>query len=40
LLNDSKTRSKFREGKSRMFLDLLIGRFDVNERLRLERTKS
>jgi predicted acylesterase/phospholipase RssA len=40
LLNDSKTRSKFREGKSRRFLDLLIGRFDVNERLRLERTEN
>jgi len=37
LLNDSKTRSKFRDGRPRTYLDLLIGRFDVNEKLRIER---
>jgi NTE family protein len=37
LLNDSKTRSKFRDGRPRTYLDLLIGRFDVNEKLKLER---
>ena len=39
LLNDSKTKSKFRDGRPRTYLDLLIGRFDVNERLRIERTE-
>ena len=39
LLNDSKTRSKFRDGRPRTYLDLLIGRFDVNEKLRIERTE-
>lgn len=40
LLNDdSKTRSKFREGVPRKYLDLLIGRFDVTEKLRIERTE-
>jgi predicted acylesterase/phospholipase RssA len=37
LLDDSKTESKFREGMPRKYLDLLIGRFDVNEKLKLER---
>jgi NTE family protein len=37
LLDDSKTQSKFREGMPRKYLDLLIGRFDVNEILKLER---
>lgn len=39
LLNDSKTKSKFRDGKPRTYLDLLIGRFNVNEKLRVERTE-
>ena len=39
LLNDSKTKSKFRDGRPRTYLDLLIGRFDVNEKLRIERTE-
>jgi NTE family protein len=39
LLNDSKTKSKFREGMPRKYLDLLIGRFDVNERFKLERSE-
>jgi NTE family protein len=39
LLDDSKTRSKFREAIPRKYLDLLIGRFDVNEKFRLERTE-
>jgi hypothetical protein len=38
-LNDSKTKSKFRDGRPRTYLDLLIGRFDVNEKLRIERTE-
>jgi hypothetical protein len=37
LLDDSKTESNFREGLPRKYLDLLIGRFDVNEKLKLER---
>jgi NTE family protein len=38
LLNDSsKRKSKSREDIPRMYLDLLIGRFDVNEILRIER---
>jgi NTE family protein len=39
LLSDSKTKtkSKSREDIPRMYLDLLIGRFDVNEILRIER---
>jgi hypothetical protein len=37
LLNDSKTKSKFREDMPRKYLDLLIGRFDVNEKMKLER---
>ncbi len=40
LLNDSKTKSKFRDGRQRTYLDLLIGRFDVNEKLRIERTEN
>ena len=40
LLNDSKTKSKFREGMPRKYLDLIIGRFDVTERLRIERTEN
>lgn len=36
LLDDSKTESKFREGMPRKYLDLLIGRFNVNEKLKLE----
>jgi NTE family protein len=40
LLNDSKTKSKFRDGRPRTYLDLLIGRFDVNEKLRIERTEN
>ena len=40
LLNDSKTRSKFRDGRPRTYLDLLIGRFDVNEKLKIERTEN
>ena len=40
LLNDSKTKSKFRDGTPRAYLDLLIGRFDVNEKLRIERTEN
>jgi hypothetical protein len=39
LLNDSKTKSKVRDGRRRTYLDLLIGRFDVNEKLRIERTE-
>jgi NTE family protein len=39
LLNDSKTKSKFRDGRPRTYLDLLIGRFDVNEKLKIERTE-
>jgi NTE family protein len=39
LLDDSKTKSTFREDIPRKYLDLLIGRFDVNEKLRLERTE-
>jgi len=39
LLNDSKTRSKFRDGRPRTYLDLMIGRFYVNEKLRIERTE-
>jgi NTE family protein len=39
LLNDSKTKSKFRDGTPRTYLDLMIGRFDVNEKLRVERTE-
>jgi NTE family protein len=39
LLNDSKTKSKSREDIPRMYLDLLIGRFDVNEILTIERTE-
>ncbi len=39
LLNDSKTKSKFRDGRPRTYLDLLIGRFDVNEKLRVELTE-
>ena len=37
LLDDSKTESKSREGIPRKYLDLLIGRFDVDEQLKLER---
>jgi hypothetical protein len=37
LLNDSKKASKFRDGMSRTYLDLLIGRFDVKETFRIER---
>ena len=40
LLNDSKTKSKFRDGTQRIYLDLLIGRFEVNENLRIERTEN
>jgi NTE family protein len=40
LLDDSKTESKFREGMPRKYLDLLIGRFDVNEKLKLERKEN
>jgi predicted acylesterase/phospholipase RssA len=40
LLNDSKTKSKFRDGRPRTYLDLLIGRFDVNEKLKIERTEN
>jgi hypothetical protein len=39
LLDESKTKSKFRDGSPRAYLDLLIGRFDVNEKLRIERTE-
>jgi predicted proteasome-type protease len=39
LLDDSKTKSKFRVGTPSTYLDLLIGRFDVNEKLRIERTE-
>jgi hypothetical protein len=39
LLNDSKTKSKFRDGTPRTYLDLLIGRFHVNEKLRIEQTE-
>lgn len=37
LLNDSKTVSKFRDQTPRTYLDLLIGRFDVKEKFRIER---
>jgi len=40
LLNDSKTKSKFRDGTPRSYLDLLIGRFNVNENLRIERIEN
>ncbi|HKI07103.1 MAG TPA: patatin-like phospholipase family protein [Nitrososphaeraceae archaeon] len=40
LLNDSKTKSKFRDGTPRAYLDLMTGRFDVNEKLRIERTEN
>jgi NTE family protein len=39
LLDDSKTKSKFRDGSPRAYLNLLVGRFDVNEKLRIERTE-
>lgn len=39
LLNESKTKSKFREDMPRKYIDLIIGRFDVNERFKLERTE-
>ena len=39
LLNESKAKSKFREDMPRKYIDLIIGRFDVNERFKLERTE-
>jgi hypothetical protein len=40
LLNDSNTKSRFRNGSPRTYLDLLIGRFDVNEKLKIERSEN
>lgn len=37
MLDDSKTESNFRERLPRKYLDLLIGRFDANEKLKLKR---
>ena len=39
LLSNSKTVSKFREGTPRTYLDLLIGRFEVKQTFRIERTE-